>query len=191
GTFAVRDTLCRSLDLAPEGVRVIAADVGGGFGPKFAVYPEQVIVAALALRLGRQVRWVETRSENLVNMYHGRAQTQELEVGARRDGTLVGLRVSILQDAGAYPMISAWLPNLTAMMMSGVYQVPRIEARGTSVVTNTTPVSAYRGAGRPEAASLLERAMDLVAAEVGIDPADVRRRNFIAPEAFPVTTTSG
>ena len=191
GTFAVRGVLCQSLGLAPEQVRVIAADVGGGFGPKFAVYPEQVVVAALAHRLGRQVRWVETRSENLLNMAHGRAQTQELEVGARRDGTLVGLRVRILQDAGAYPMISAWLPNLTAMMMSGVYQLPRFEATGASVVTNTTPVSAYRGAGRPEAASLLERAMDLVAAEVGIDPAEVRRRNFIDPGAFPVTTISG
>jgi aerobic carbon-monoxide dehydrogenase large subunit len=191
GTFAVRGVLCASLGLPPERVRVIAADVGGGFGPKFAVYPEQVVVAALARRLGRQVRWVETRSENLLNMYHGRAQTQELEVGARRDGTLVGLRVRILQDAGAYPMISAWLPNLTAMMMSGVYRLPRFQASGTSVVTNTTPVSAYRGAGRPEAASLIERAMDLVAAEVGLDPAEVRRRNFIEPSAFPVTTISG
>ncbi len=191
GVFAVRAAVSRSLDVAPDHVRVIAADVGGGFGPKFAVYPEQVVVAALALRLGRQVRWVETRSENLVNMYHGRAQTQELELGARRDGTLVGLRLRILQDAGAYPMISAWLPNLTTMMMSGVYQVPRLDARATSVVTNTTPLSAYRGAGRPEAASLLERAMDVLARELGLDPADVRRRNFIPRDAFPLTTTAG
>jgi carbon-monoxide dehydrogenase large subunit len=148
-------------------------------------------VAALARRHGCQVRWVETRSENLLNMYHGRAQSQELEVGARRDGTLAGLRVRILQDAGAYPMISAVLPDLTAMMMSGVYRVPRFEATGSSVVTNTTPVSAYRGAGRPEAASLLERAMDMVAAAVGLDPAEVRRRNFIEPSAFPLKTISG
>jgi carbon-monoxide dehydrogenase large subunit len=191
GSFAVQGVLGPALGLPPERVRVLSPDVGGGFGPKFSVYPEQVIVAALALRLGRQVRWVETRSENLVGMYHGRAQTQSLELGAKRDGTLVGLRMSILQDAGAYPQISAWLPNLTGMMMSGVYRLPRAQWKGTSVVTNTTPVSAYRGAGRPEAAALIERAMDMLALQLGMDPAEVRRRNFIAPDAFPLTTTTG
>ncbi|HSR24167.1 MAG TPA: xanthine dehydrogenase family protein molybdopterin-binding subunit, partial [Candidatus Eisenbacteria bacterium] len=191
GAFAVRGVLCSSLDLPPERVRVLSPDVGGGFGAKFGVYPEQVVVAALALRLGRQVRWVETRSENLVNMYHGRGQVQELELGARRDGTLVGLRLSILQDAGAYPQISAWLPNLTGMMMSGVYRLPRAQWRCTSVVTNTTPLSAYRGAGRPEAAALIERAMDVLAAEIGLDPAELRRRNFLDPGAFPLTTVTG
>ncbi|HEY4026515.1 MAG TPA: xanthine dehydrogenase family protein molybdopterin-binding subunit [Candidatus Dormibacteraeota bacterium] len=191
GAFAVRGAVCRSLGLPPERVRVLSPDVGGGFGAKFGVYPEQIIVAALAHRLGRQVRWAETRSENLVNMYHGRGQVQELELGAKRDGMLVGLRLRILQDAGAYPQISAWLPNLTGMMMSGVYRLPRAQWKGTSVVTNTTPVSAYRGAGRPEAAALIERAMDLLAAETGLDPAEVRRRNFLDRDAFPLTTTTG
>jgi carbon-monoxide dehydrogenase large subunit len=191
GTFAVRRVVSQSLGLPPEKVRVISADVGGGFGPKFSVYPEQVVVAALAQRLGRQVRWVESRSENLVNMYHGRAQTQELELGARRDGTLVGLRARIVQDAGAYPQIGVILPTLTHMMLSGVYRIPRIEVQVASVVTNTTPISAYRGAGRPEASALLERAMDLLAHELGMDPADVRRRNFLDPAAFPLTTSSG
>jgi aerobic carbon-monoxide dehydrogenase large subunit len=191
GAFAMRGVLCGSLGLPPERVRVLSPDVGGGFGAKFGAYPEAVVVAALALRLGRQVRWVETRSENLVNMYHGRGQAQELELGARRDGTLVGLRLRILQDAGAYPQISAWLPNLTGMMMSGVYRLPKAQWRAVSVVTNTTPVSAYRGAGRPEAAALIERAMDLLATEIGLDPAELRRRNFIAPDAFPLTTVTG
>jgi aerobic carbon-monoxide dehydrogenase large subunit len=191
GAFAVRQVLCASLGLPPERVRVLSPDVGGGFGAKFGVYPEQVVVAALAQRLGRQVRWVETRSENLVNMYHGRGQDQELELGAKRDGTLVGLRLDILQDAGAYPQISAWLPNLTGMMMSGVYRLPKAQWHCTSVVTNTTPLSAYRGAGRPEAAALIERAMDLLAEEVGLDPAELRRRNFLDPGAFPLTTVTG
>lgn len=191
GTFAMRGVLSAALDLPPERVRVLSPDVGGGFGAKFGVYPEAVVVTALALRLDRQVRWVETRSENLVNMYHGRGQTQELELGARRDGTLVGLRLRILQDAGAYPQISAWLPNLTAMMMSGVYRLPKARWSAVSVVTNTTPLSAYRGAGRPEAAALIERAMDLLAAEIGLDPAELRRRNFLAPDAFPLTTVTG
>jgi carbon-monoxide dehydrogenase large subunit len=191
GTFAVREVLCGVLGLPPEQVRVLSPDVGGGFGAKFGVYPEQLLVATLAQRLGRQVRWVETRSENLVNMYHGRAQSQELEVGAKRDGTLVGLRLRILQDAGAYPMISAWLPNLTGMMMSGVYRLPKARWQATSVVTNSTPVSAYRGAGRPEAAALVERAMDMLAVETGIDPAEIRRRNFLDRDAFPLTTATG
>jgi carbon-monoxide dehydrogenase large subunit len=191
GAFAVRGVVCGALGLAQDAVRVISADVGGGFGPKFSVYPEQLVVAALAQRLGRQVRWVETRSENLVNMYQGRGQDQELELGARRDGRLVGLRARIVQDAGAYPQISVILPTLTGLMLSGVYDIPRIQVQSVSVVTSTTPTSAYRGAGRPEATALLERAMDLLARELQMDPAEVRRRNFLDPAAFPLTTSSG
>jgi carbon-monoxide dehydrogenase large subunit len=191
GAHAIRNPLTASLGLSPEQVRVLSPDVGGGFGAKFGAYPEQVVVAALAQRLGRQVRYAESRTENLTNMHHGRAQFQELELGAKRDGKIVGIRVGITQDSGAYPQISAFLPTLTGMMMCGVYQVPHVAMKSRSAVTNTTPVSAYRGAGRPEAAALLERAMDLLAQEVGVDPAEVRRRNFIDPSAFPLKTVSG
>jgi carbon-monoxide dehydrogenase large subunit len=191
GPFRVRDAVAAATGLDRSQVRVVAPDVGGGFGAKMHVYPEQVIVGLLASRLGRPVRWAETRSENIVNMVQGRGQVQELELGARADGTLVGLRVRLLADAGAYPGLGAWLPTFTGMMLSGVYAIPRIDYHADSVVTNTTPISAYRGAGRPEAASLIERAMDLMARRLGIDPVELRRRNFIPPDAFPLKTTAG
>jgi carbon-monoxide dehydrogenase large subunit len=191
GPFRVRDAVAAAAGLDRALVRVIAPDVGGGFGAKMHVYPEQVIVGLLASRLGRPVRWAETRSENIVNMVQGRGQVQELELGARRDGTLVGLRVRLLADAGAYPALGAWLPTFTGMMLSGVYAIPRIDYRADSLVTNTTPISAYRGAGRPEAASLIERAMDLLGRRLGIDPVELRRRNLIPPDAFPLKTTAG
>ncbi|HEY7202417.1 MAG TPA: xanthine dehydrogenase family protein molybdopterin-binding subunit [Candidatus Dormibacteraeota bacterium] len=189
--FAVRDAIAGATGLDAAQVRVIAPDVGGGFGAKAGVYPEQVVVSLLARRLERPVRWAETRSENIVNMVQGRGQVQDVELGARADGTLVGMRVRILADAGAYPGLGAWLPTFTGMMLSGVYAIPRIDYRADSVVTTKTPISAYRGAGRPEAAALVERAMDMLAGELGMDPAELRRRNFIPPDAFPVQTTAG
>ncbi|MDQ6771809.1 MAG: xanthine dehydrogenase family protein molybdopterin-binding subunit [Candidatus Dormibacteraeota bacterium] len=191
GPFLVRDAVAESLGLDKEQVRVIAPDVGGGFGPKMTVYPEQVVVAALAHRFRRQVRWMETRTENLLNMAHGRGQVQELELGALRDGTMVGMRVRVTAEAGAYPLLGAWLPTFTGLMLAGVYRIPRIDYRAVSVVTNTTPTAAYRGAGRPEAATLVERAVNMLAGELGLDPAELRRRNFIDPEAFPLQTAAG
>jgi carbon-monoxide dehydrogenase large subunit len=191
GPHAVRDAVAAAAGLEREKVRVIAPDVGGGFGAKAGVYPEQVILGLLASGLGRPVRWAETRSENIVNMVQGRGQVQELELGADAAGVLTGLRVRVLADAGAYPGLGAWLPTFTGMMLSGVYAIPRIEYHADSVVTNATPISAYRGAGRPEAASLIERAMDLLARRLGMDPVELRRRNFIPPDAFPLTTMAG
>ncbi|MBO0702360.1 MAG: xanthine dehydrogenase family protein, partial [Candidatus Dormibacteraeota bacterium] len=187
----VRDAMADKLGLDAAKVRVIAPDVGGGFGAKGSIYPEQVILAVLAKRLGRQVRWVESRSENLINMVHGRAQVNDVEIGATRDGRITGLRVHVLQDAGGYPGLGAWLPTLTGWMMTGVYDLQKIDFSATAVATNTTPVSAYRGAGRPEAAHLLERTVDLLAAELGMDPVEVRRRNFIRPDQFPYQTVTG
>jgi aerobic carbon-monoxide dehydrogenase large subunit len=188
--FDVRNDVADALGLRQEDLRVIAPDVGGGFGAKLVVSPEYLIVAATATRLGRPVRWIETRSENLVAMTHGRAQVQHVELGATRDGSLVGLRVDLLADTGAYP-ISAYLAPTTRMMLAGVYRVPRIASRGRSVVTDATPVAPYRGAGRPEATALLERAMDLLATELGIDPAELRRRNLIPADVFPHETSVG
>ena len=178
------------LGLEPDQVRVIAPDVGGGFGGK-GLAVEDVICGWLARATKRTVRWTETRSENLVAMHQGRAQRIDFELGAGRDGVVQALRVKLLQDAGAYPGLGAFLPMLTSMMSSGVYSIPKIEAEVTSVVTNTTPTGPVRGAGRPEATQMIERAMDLLAAELGLDPAEVRRRNFIARDAFPVQTASG
>ncbi|MCK4178094.1 xanthine dehydrogenase family protein molybdopterin-binding subunit [Aciditerrimonas ferrireducens] len=186
-----RDAVAAALGLEPSALRVVAPDVGGGFGSKIATYPEQIVVAALARRLGRPVRWTETRSESMLNLGHGRAQIQQVAIGGTRDGRVLALSLEVLQDAGAYPALGAFLPNLTRMMATGVYDVPKVRFRATSVVTTTTPVVAYRGAGRPEAAAAIERAMDLFAAEIGMDPAEVRRRNFVAPDRFPYTTRVG
>ncbi len=178
------------LGLEPENVRVVAPDVGGGFGAK-GIAVEDVLVGWVARHTGKPVRWTETRSENMVAMHHGRASHMEFELGASRDGKIDALRLNIVADAGAYPGIGAFLPNLTAMMASGVYQIPKIEIDVKAVVTNTTPIGPVRGAGRPEATQMLERAIDLLAAELSLDPAEVRRRNFIPNDAFPFTTASG
>ncbi len=178
------------LGLESDAVRVIAPDVGGGFGGK-GLDVEDVILGWLARATSRPVRWTETRSENLVAMHQGRAQLVDFELGGSRDGIVEALRIKILQDAGAYPGIGAFLANLTALMSSGVYAIPRIEIDVRAVVTNTTPTGPVRGAGRPEATQMLERTIDLFASEAGLDPIEVRRRNFISADAFPVTTASG
>ena len=188
--FDVRDDLAEALGVAKGQVRAIAPDVGGGFGAKLQVYPEYLVVARAAQILGRPVRWVESRTESMLNLTHGRAQVQRVELGATRDGVLVGMRVELLADMGAYP-IGAFMPSTTQEMLSGVYRFPAITCTGRSVVTNATPVAPYRGAGRPEATALVERAMDMLATELGMDPAELRRKNLIAPDAFPFTTASG
>jgi len=186
--FASRTTVARVLGLEESQVRVIAPKVGGGFGAKIPTYAEQVAVCALALRLGRPIRYVETRTESMSAMTHGRAQVQDVELGARRDGRITGLRVRITADAGAYPDEGATLPPLTGLMASGPYMIPRIHFTAAAVTTNTTPIGAYRGAGRPEATALLESALDMLAVELGMDPVEIRRRNLIPPDAFPYET---
>jgi carbon-monoxide dehydrogenase large subunit len=189
--FDVRDEVAEILGVDRRVVRAIAPDVGGGFGAKVPVYPEYVVVAKAAAELGRPVRWFESRTESMTAMTHGRAQVQWIELGASRDGRLVGARLDVLGDVGAYPQLGSFMTQTTAEMISGVYAIPAISFRGRAVVTNVTPLGAYRGAGRPEAAACIERAMDLLAAELGMDPVELRRRNFIAPDAFPHRTASG
>ncbi|MEO6859770.1 MAG: xanthine dehydrogenase family protein molybdopterin-binding subunit [Solirubrobacteraceae bacterium] len=185
-----RDGLAAALGTDPDRVHLLAPDVGGGFGGKGRPL-EETLVAWAARDTGRPVRWTETRSENMVAMGHGRGQVLEFELGGDTDGRLEALRLHILQDSGAYAGIGAVLPTLTALMSSGVYRIPKIEVHVDAVLTNTTPTGPYRGAGRPEAAQLIERAMDVFAAEANLDPAEVRRRNFIPADAFPYTTASG
>ena len=188
---ASRDALQTALGLEPGTVHLIAPDVGGGFGAKIGCSAEDIVVAWAARHLGRPVRWVETRTENMTNMGHGRAQIQRLTIGGRRDGTVEAYRLELLQDTGAYPAMGGILPYLTRTMSAGVYAFPKVECNLRSVATNTAPTVAYRGAGRPEATAAGERAMDLFAAEIGMDPAEVRRRNLIPTDAFPYTTAVG
>ena len=186
-----RDALCAAYGLPAEQVRVVAPDVGGGFGAKIGLYAEETLLAWLARAAGRPVRWTETRSESMLALGHGRGQTQTVTIGGNRDGKVLAYRLDIIQDGGAYPAIGAILPFLTAMMAPGTYDIAKAVGSSVAVVTNTTPTVAYRGAGRPEATAAIERAMDLFAAEIGMDPAEVRRRNLIAPNAFPHTTAAG
>ena len=155
------------------------------------MYVEFAVAAKAALVLGRPVKWTETRSENMVAMTQGRAQIQHVEMGLKRDGTIVGVRVKIYADGGAYPTIGAFLPFLTRTMSQGVYEIPKVEFTSWSAATNTTPTAAYRGAGRPEATAFLERIIDIAADELGIDPVEIRKQNFIPPEAFPLSTVTG
>jgi carbon-monoxide dehydrogenase large subunit len=184
-----RTVLARTLGLEPEQIRVIAPDVGGGFGAKM-LNAEELLIVWLARKLDRPVRWTETRSESMVALPHGRAQRLDFSIGGTRDGKVLAYRLDSLQDTGAYPALGAYLPNLTALMASGVYAIPRIEFEGRAVTTNTTPIAAFRGAGRPEATQAIERAIDMFAAELGMDPAEIRRRNFIPKDAFPHTTVT-
>jgi carbon-monoxide dehydrogenase large subunit len=188
-THYSRAAIAGALEVEAETIRVRTAAVGGGFGAKIPAYPEQAVVAALAQRLAVPVRYLESRSENLVAMTHGRDQIQEVEVGATRDGRLVGLRASVVADLGAYADEGATLPGSTAVMAVGPYEIPRLDFEIRAVFTNKTPLGAYRGAGRPEATAMIERAIDLVALELGLDPAEVRRRNFI--RTFPHETVAG
>ena len=187
----VRDALAKNYDLTTENVHVIAPDVGGGFGAKISIYLEELLLPWLARRVNRPVRWTETRSESMVNLGHGRGQVQELELGGTRDGKLLAYRLTVDQDCGAYAKVGGLMVFSTRMMATGVYEIPKAEYASRSWVTNTTPTVAYRGAGRPEAAAAIERAVDLFAAEIGMDPAEVRRLNFIAPFEEPHTTTMG
>lgn len=185
-----RNTLSRTLGVDRDLIHVKVPDMGGGFGAKISVYPEQALVVALAMQLGRPVRWQEGRGEGMLAMSHGRGQHHTVELGADRDGLIQGLRWRVTQDAGAFPLFGAYLAHFTQRMAAGAYRIPRIDFRWQAVLTNTTPIDAYRGAGRPEAALTIERLIDLLAAELQADPAEVRRKNFIGADEFPFITAT-
>jgi len=179
------------LGLEPAKLRVVCPWVGGGFGPKSAPYVEHLVTAAAARQVGRPVRWMATRSEDMLSLVHGRDFVMTAKLGLRNDGKIVGLDASVVASAGAYPGIGAILPTLTQLMSCGVYEIPKVRFQATAVMTNNTTVGPYRGAGRPEATQLIERVIDVAAHKVGIDPAEIRRANFLAPASFPLTTTTG
>jgi carbon-monoxide dehydrogenase large subunit len=186
-----RFIMAGAFGLEPDAIRVVAPDVGGGFGAKVGIDRDAILVAWAARHTGRALRWVETRSENLVGMTHGRAQQHRIKIGGTRDGRVLAYRLDVVQDTGAYPRMSGFLPTLTNLMAVGPYDIAHVEVGYRVVVTNTTPIAAYRGAGRPEATAAIERAMDLFAAEIGMDPAEVRRRNLLPSDRFPHQTPCG
>jgi carbon-monoxide dehydrogenase large subunit len=191
GAHQVRGEYEKVYSLPPEQVRVITPDVGGGFGAKGFPHTEELILGELARVVGRPVLYTETRTENMTGMVHGRGQVQTVRIGGSRDGTITAYSVDLLQDAGAYPGIGAVLPGAGFLMLTGTYGITNVGFNARSVVTNTTPVGAFRGAGRPEATAAIERAVDLFAAEIGMDPAEVRRRNLLPPFAEGHTTITG
>ncbi|MFE0177191.1 xanthine dehydrogenase family protein molybdopterin-binding subunit [Streptomyces sp. NPDC059002] len=185
-----RGTLAASLGISPDAIRVVVPDVGGGFGAKIGIDRDSIVVAWAAWKSRSAVRWAESRAENLVAMTQGRAQLNRVKLGGRRDGTITAYRLDVVQDAGAYPRTGTLAP-VTCTMAPGVYDIPHVQTGFRVVLTNATPVNKYRGAGRPEATAAIERAVDLFAAEIGMDPAEVRRRNVIAADAFPFRTRTG
>ena len=188
---SVHEGYAPMLGMEPDKLRLVCPWVGGGFGPKAAGYVEHLIAGKAALMLGQPVKWVEARSEDMVSLVHGRDFKMTARLGVNSDGTIVGLDGTVIAAAGAYPAIGAILPMLTQMMSVGVYDIPNVRFNATTVLTNNTTIGAYRGAGRPEATQLIERVIDAAAAEIGMDPAEIRRKNFLQPDQFPMTTITG
>ena len=178
--------------LGQDQVRAIAPEVGGGFGAKINIYAEEYVCSAISKALGIPVKWNEDRTEAFVATTHGRDIIGYVDLAARRDGTVLGMKIRLIADIGAYNMLlTAAIPTLTMMMANATYDIPAIRTTLTEVFTNKTPTDAYRGAGRPEATYFVERAMDMLARELKMDPADVRRKNFIQPHQFPYATQMG
>ena len=182
---SVRRQIASLLDLTEESIRVVAPHVGGGFGPKVVVYPEEVLVPYLGLELGRPVQWVEDRREHFVSTAHARDQVHYVEVGFDDDGRIVGLKDRFLLDNGAYNPMGLTDAYNTSAHLQGPYRIPNLAVTGTCVATNKVPNAPYRGAGRPEAVFVMERCIDRIAGELGLDPAEVRFRNFVQPDDIP------
>lgn len=181
----VRRQIAAQLGLAEESVRVIAPDIGGGFGPKVLVYPEEILIPFLALELGRPVKWIEDRSEHFMSTAHGRDQLHDVECAFDADGRILALRDRFLLDNGAYNPMGLTDAYNTAAHLQGPYKIPHLSVSGTCVSTNKVPNAPYRGAGRPEAVFVMERCIDMIAERLNLDPAEVRRRNLVQPEEMP------
>ena len=190
--FRARDTLATFLGLEHSHIHVHNANVGGAFGAKNNFLGEEIIAALLAIKLGRAVKWIEQRSENLQAQSQGRGQINYIEAAVQNDGKLLGMRVHSIADLGAFlTFATAMVPARTPSMLCGPYEVQALESQMTGVFTNKATTAPYRGAGRPEATYIVERTMDRIAHELNLDPAEVRRRNFISPQAFPHKTVTG
>lgn len=188
----VKQQLAIALGIPELQIRVVAPEVGGGFGCKIPTYPEELLLGWVSRRLRRPVKWSETRIENLMNTTHGRGHVETVEAAFRSDGVVTALRGRTLAELGAFPsMLGAVVPTFTLQMICGCYRIPHVAWQVQGVYTHTMSTEAYRGAGRPEAAYVIERVMDAIAHKLGLDPAELRRRNFIPPDAFPYATPTG
>ena len=188
----LRTLVAAMTGLGQHQVRAIAPEVGGGFGSKINIYAEEYVASAISKKLGIPIKWIEDRSEAFLATIHGRDIIGYVDLAAKRDGTVLGMKLRLVADIGAYNMLlTAAIPTLTMAMASGTYAFPAVRATLTEVFTNKPPTDAYRGAGRPEAIYFVERAMDILARELKLEPAEVRRKNFIQPDQFPYTTEMG
>ena len=188
----LRVMLALTTGIPEQNIRVIAPDVGGGFGSKLQVTAEEVLALLISRKVGRPVKWTESRSEGNLTVHHGRDQWQRIKLAADSDGRHPGLDVDLLADMGAYLMlVTPGIPLLGAFMFNGIYKMDAYSFKCTGIFTTKMPTDAYRGAGRPEATFALERIMDELAAELGMDPLQVRERNWIKHEEFPYATISG
>ncbi len=188
----LRTQIAAMLNFPEYGVYVIVPEVGGGFGSKLNVYPEEALACHMAMKLEKAVKWIEGRRENFLATIHGRDQICEMEFAVKRDGTVLGIRAKCFADLGAYfQLLTPLIPTLTGLMMPGCYKIPNLRVEITGVLTNKMSTDAYRGAGRPEATYFVERGMDYVAAELKMDPAEFRRKNFPKPKDFPYATATG
>jgi carbon-monoxide dehydrogenase large subunit len=191
GAHPTRDLLAKIFELETDQVRVVVPDVGGGFGAKSRTYPEELMLGWYAREIGRPVTWTETRSENVMAMPQGRGQVQDAKIGGTRDGLITAYQLDVFQDAGAYPIIGAVLAGMTQRMLTGTYEIRNVGFNATTVVTNKVSTTAYRGAGRPEAAVAIERMIDRFADEIGMDPAEVRFKNLVPRFTEPYVTGIG
>lgn len=188
----MRTQVALMIGIPENKLRVITPEVGGGFGSKLNVYAEEALLGWISMQLGKPVKWIESRRENIQATIHGRGQVGDIEIAFKNDGTLTGLRYSVFADLGAYhQLLTPAIPTLTGLMLSGAYKIPAIQMNITACFTNKMATDAYRGAGRPEATYIVERGLDLVAADLGMDPAEVRRKNFPAANEFPFHTATG
>src|SRR5258705_3113639 len=188
----LRTQLALMIGIPENKLRVITPEVGGGFGSKLNVYAEEALLGWISIQLGKPVKWIESRRENVQATIHGRAQVGTVEVGCKNDGTITGLRYNVVADLGAYhQLLTPAIPTLTGLMLSGAYKIPAIQMNVTGVFTNKMSTDAYRGAGRPEATYVVERVMDIVARELKLDPIELRRKNFPSKDEFPFHTATG
>src|SRR6266436_787518 len=188
----VRTLVAGMLGLEENRMRVITPEVGGGFGSKLNVYAEEALMGFVAMKIGKPVKWIESRRENFTCTIHGRGHVDYYEVAAKRDGTITGIKLKLIQDLGAYlQLLTPAIPTLSVLMMPGLYACRNIRADIVGAFTNAVPTDAYRGAGRPEATHGIERMVDILAAELKMDPVDIRLKNFVGNEAFPYTTATG
>src|SRR5881628_1225765 len=188
----LRTLVAQMLGLEENRMRVVTPEVGGGFGSKLNVYAEEALMGFVAMKINKPVKWIESRRENFLCTIHGRGHVDYYEVAAKRDGTILGIKLKIIQDLGAYhQLLTPAIPTLSVLMMPGLYKTKNVRADIVGVFTNCVPTDAYRGAGRPEATHGIERMVDLLAAELKMDPAEVRLKNFIGKDEFPYATATG